>query len=163
MSPTSLFVFALLLGFDSISDGKKNTAAGKLSSIQKQVEAIYRRVAPCLELTPTLNNQLLSYNSDLETHWKEILSVTSQYRNLPPHNGSYYAGTRAGTQICQYSREIAVPIDDKKNTLVGNSLTAPLILFNEMPFVEVISGATIVLSILHRPIVNFYRAFDNLR
>ena len=99
MSRIFLLVIALLFGFDDICEGGKKTAIGKLSSTQKQVEAIYRRVAPCLELTPTLNHQLLSYNTDLESHWKEILLVTGQYRNLPPHNGSYYAGTIVGTQI----------------------------------------------------------------
>ena len=99
MSRIVLIFIALLSCFDSICESAKKTVVGKLSSTQKQVEAIYSRVAPCLELTPTLNHQLLSYNADLESHWKEILLVTDQYRHLPPHNGSYYAGTIAGTQI----------------------------------------------------------------
>lgn len=100
MSPIRLCFLALSHSLPFFCAGKKKTATGQIQSIQKRVEAIYARVVPCLELTPTLNNQILSFDTDLESHWKEILLVTGQYRHLPPHNGSYYAGTIAAKHIC---------------------------------------------------------------
>lgn len=57
-------------------------------SFEEKVKAVYRKVSPCLQLTSTFNNQQMAYNDDLEEHYKEILAVTGQYRQLKPHSGS---------------------------------------------------------------------------
>jgi hypothetical protein len=72
---------------------KKKSATQKMMTFQQRVENAYQKVIPCLKLSPTLNYQQLSFDADLENHYKDVLKVTAQFRGLPPHNGSYYGGT----------------------------------------------------------------------
>lgn len=87
---SQLFALLLVLFLSRFSVGKKS--ASEILKFKKKVEKVYKRVAPCLQLSETLNNQQPVYIDDLEDHYREVLAVTAQFRGLPPHNGSYYPG-----------------------------------------------------------------------
>lgn len=57
-------------------------------SFREAVKVTYAAVKPCLTLTGTLNTPHVQYQDDLEDHFKEVIQVTSQFRGLPPHEGS---------------------------------------------------------------------------
>ena len=88
----------LVLLLSRYSLGKKSAA--EILKFKKKVEAVYKRVAPCLQLSETLNVLQPVYIDDLEDHYREVLAVTAQFRGLPPHNGSYYPGAH----ICRPER-----------------------------------------------------------
>lgn len=70
-----------------------------MMTFQQRVENTYGKVIPCMKLGPTLNHQQLSFDADLESHYKDVLKVTAQFRGLPPHNGSYYGGMTLNLEI----------------------------------------------------------------
>ena len=87
-----IVVALLMLPHRSRCTEKKKRGAEKTIPFQKRVENTYDKVVSCLQLGPTLNHQRLSFDADLESHYNDILRVTAQFRGLPAHNGSYYAG-----------------------------------------------------------------------
>lgn len=90
---TTLLQFSallLVLLLSRLSLAKKS--ASEILKFKKKVEAVYKRVAPCLQLSKTLNIQQPVYIDDFEDHYREVIAVTAQFRGLPPHNGSYYPG-----------------------------------------------------------------------
>jgi hypothetical protein len=89
-----LFMSLTLLSRSRCAEKKKN-AIQKMMTFQQRVENTYEKVIPCLKLSPTLNYQQLSFDTELENHYKDVLKVTAQFRGLPPHNGSYYGGMTA--------------------------------------------------------------------
>ena len=88
-----LLLMSLTLLHQSRCTEKKKSATEKMMTFQQRVENAYAKVIPCLKLSATLNHQQLSFDADLESHYKDVLKVTAQFRGLPPHNGSYYGGT----------------------------------------------------------------------
>ena len=60
----------------------------KSMTFQAIVEQTYKKVSPCLTVSNSFKDPQVRYYNDLELHYKEILSITAQFRGLPPHPGS---------------------------------------------------------------------------
>ena len=120
-----LVLHAILMLFSlsrsELFESKKERAE---NLFRKKVEAVYRKVTPCLQLTSTFNSQQMAYNDDLEDHYGEILAVTGQYRGLKPHTGSgNYSGKKIFLIDCNL-QSIVTSFEFRCVALFLNMLTA---------------------------------------
>ena len=89
MCRVKLVLFAILMLFSRSRSGLIESKKERAENLfKKKVEAVYEKVASCLQLTSTFTSQQMAYSNDLEDHYGKVLAITGQYRGLKPHTGS---------------------------------------------------------------------------